>query len=413
MQNGSPVTSAPKILFLSSTWPHGKAFGGQLRALHISRALQQMGDVTVAVVSSDANDAEAQSQTCQEFRVLPPVLPRLQPNRGIIEKLRWALDPKYLNLHGYVALARDRERIVSSLGSYNLVWLSNSRTPNILQILTLPRSHLDVDDVPSTYLRSRSRNWVAFKKRFISVIQKFILKRREMRFKRRFTTISVCSEEDRNYLGGGDRIHVIPNGFERPTSVPVPNPVTHPPRIGFIGLYSYAPNLDGVRWFLKESWPAIRQAVPGIRFRLVGTDTDGPLKPADPDVDALGCIADPAAEIATWSLMIIPIRFGAGTRVKVADAFSRKCPVVSTSLGAFGYEVKDGKQLRLADTPQAFAAACLDMIQDPLSAAAIAERAWGEFLEKWTWDVVAPRVWEAAEDCLRLSFGREPCSKRR
>jgi glycosyltransferase involved in cell wall biosynthesis len=177
--------------------------------------------------------------------------------------------------------------------------------------------------------------------------------------------------------------------------------VANPPKIGFIGLYSYLPNLDGVRWFLLKCWPAIRLAVPGIRFRMIGKDTDGPLRPTAPNVDALGWVADPAAEIASWSAMVIPIRLGAGTRIKIADAFSRKCPVVSTSLGAFGYEVNDKQHLRIADDPAAFARACVELVRDRAGAAAMAERAWADFVVKWTWEAIAPRVWAAAEDCLR------------
>ena len=370
-----------------------------------------MGEVTVVVVGSDASDTVAQTKTSREFSVLPPVCPRVLPNRGLLKKVRWALDPSYLNLHGYVASLTDRERVISYLSEYDLVWILNSRVPSILQRWGWPHSHLDIDDVPSTYFRSHGGRGITY--RLKARIYRVLAKRRELRFKRRFTTLSVCSDEDRTYLGAGDRIHVIPNGFERPASVPVAQPLAEEPRIGFIGLCSYPPNADGVRWFLRDVWPTVRQAVTGVRFRLIGKNAEHLVDSSHPDVDALGWVEDPAAEIGTWSVMAIPIRFGGGTRVKIADAFSRKCPVVSTSLGAFGYGVEDGRQLRLADMPEAFAAACIELVRDRGRAAAMAERAWSEFLQKWTWDVVAPRVWEAAEDCLRLSFGRESCSKMR
>ncbi|MBA2271174.1 MAG: glycosyltransferase, partial [Chthoniobacterales bacterium] len=123
--------------------------------------------------------------------------------------------------------------------------------------------------------------------------------------------------------------------------------------------------------------------------------------------DALGFVEDPAAEIATWSAMVIPIRLGAGTRVKIADGFSRKCPVVSTQLGAFGYDVQHGLELLLVqdDDPVGFASACVSLLADPAKARAMAERAYAAFLEKWTWDAIAPRVWDAAEDCLRRATG--------
>jgi glycosyltransferase involved in cell wall biosynthesis len=390
----------PRILFLSSSWPRGDAFGGQLRALHTGRALKQVGDVTLTVVStSPANDAVA-LESAEEFDLRPPVVAEPTVESGLGPKLRRALDTRYLNVHGCAASPTDRARVAALAAQHDLVWVLNSRTPNILQQWQWPHSHLDVDDVPSTYLRTVARGGPTLAARWKARVQQRLLLRRERALRQRFTTLSVCSDEDRSYLGGGDQIHVIPNGFERPATVPVPNRA-QPPRLGFIGLYSYAPNLDGVRWFLNECWPSIQQAVPGVRFRLIGRETDGPLKPTEPGVDALGWMADPAAEIATWSAMVIPIRFGGGTRIKIVDAFSRKCPVIATSVGAFGYALEDGQQLRLADTPGQFAAACVELLRDPLKATTMADRAWREFLEKWTWDSIAPRIWAAAEDCLR------------
>ena len=133
-------------------------FGGQLRALHIARALKEVGDVTVAVVSADAGDPEAERRTREEFALEAAITPQIHPNRAALEKLRWAFDPKYLNLHGFVAAPADRERLVASLAKYDLVWVLNSRTPNILQIWDWPRAHLDLDDLPSSFLATEARN---------------------------------------------------------------------------------------------------------------------------------------------------------------------------------------------------------------------------------------------------------------
>ena len=195
-------------------------------------------------------------------------------------------------------------------------------------------------------------------------------------------------------------MHVIPNGFERPARPPVRKPVT-PPRIGFIGIFDYAPNLGGIQWFVRECWPRIKRELPDARLRLVGRHSDGPLKPDGPDIDGLGWVANTDGEMATWSSMVVPLQLGAGTRGKIAHAFSAKCPVVSTSLGAYGYEVESGRELLLADTPEDFASACVGLVRRPPEAMAMAERAWAQFLGKWTWDAIRPRIWAAAEDCLR------------
>ncbi|HEY0341870.1 MAG TPA: glycosyltransferase, partial [Steroidobacteraceae bacterium] len=91
-------------------------------------------------------------------------------------------------------------------------------------------------------------------------------------------------------------------------------------------------------------------------------------------------------EMSTWSVSIVPVLTGGGTRIKIAEAFSRKCPVVSTTLGAYGYEVTDGRELFLADSPAAFAEKCLRILSDTTQASRLSESGWQKFNECWTWD---------------------------
>jgi glycosyltransferase involved in cell wall biosynthesis len=115
----------------------------------------------------------------------------------------------------------------------------------------------------------------------------------------------------------------------------------------------------------------------------------------------LGFVEDPASEIASWSAMVVPVLHGAGTRVKIADAFSRRCPVVSTPLGAFGYRVESGRELLIAGTASDFAAACISLIRNRETGKKMAEQAFKAFLQNWTWDSITPSVRAAAEEALR------------
>ncbi|MBV9339493.1 MAG: glycosyltransferase [Acidobacteria bacterium] len=183
-----------------------------------------------------------------------------------------------------------------------------------------------------------------------------------------------------------------------------------PPRIGFIGHLSHLPNREGIHWFVRECWPVIKTEIGDARLRLVGPGSDGSLKPAGADIEGLGRLANPSEEIRTWSVMIVPIRGGTGTRVKIAEGFSQKCPIVSTSFGARGYDARDGREMCLADSAETFAQACVSIIRQPEKAAQMTERAWRQFLERWNWEAIHPAVWRAAEDCMRLT-GRSRTSR--
>jgi glycosyltransferase involved in cell wall biosynthesis len=397
------MRSPIRILYLAPCWATGRAYGSMLRTSQIARALQALGQVDFVVVKpADDEDEHSAALSAEDSLGVHRIINlRWVGSHSLWERMRDGFDTAFMGSEGQLVDPEDRTFVLSSLPRYDLVWIHLVSTANAFRQWLWPRSVMDIDDIPSAFLQTLRQNHAGVAARFRTTIRQHVAKRRERRLGDRFTTLSVCSEYDRRYLGL-DGVHVIPNGFARPDHEPTRQP-SQSPRLGFIGIFDYAPNIDSIRWFVEECWPRIKQHVPDARFRLVGSGSDRPLGPSGRDIDGLGWVDDAEAEIATWSAMVVPTRIGAGTRVKIAEGFSRKCPIVSTSLGAYGYGVTDGQELLLADSAEDFANACVRVIQQPQEAAAMADRAWQQFLEQWTWDAIRPRVWGAAEDCLRAS----------
>ena len=111
-----------------------------------------------------------------------------------------------------------------------------------------------------------------------------------------------------------------------------------------------------------------------------------------PGVEGLGWVEDSDAEMATWACTVVPIFEGGGTRLKISHAWSRKCPVVSTALGAFGYDPLHNRELLLADTAADFATACLKLIDNPSEGRRLADNAYEAFLSRWTWEANLPTL---------------------
>jgi glycosyltransferase involved in cell wall biosynthesis len=172
------------------------------------------------------------------------------------------------------------------------------------------------------------------------------------------------------------------------------------PRIGFLGNCTYLPNESGIKWFIHEVWPAIKGKLPSAQLRLVGRASEGYLTKLGPDIIGLGWLEDPGEEIASWSVMIVPIKVGSGTRVKVAEGFARKCAVVATVIGAFGYEVSHGEEILLAESAEDFASACLLLLNNSQLRETLAENAHQRFLERWTWDLFEDTVRVVLQRCL-------------
>ncbi len=390
----------PKILYVSETWTHG----AQVRYLSILQALRQVGTVEVAMLINPVANYASTSMLGSPMPVAYTFETRLEPNNTLAQKLKFALDPRTDYPYGLAVSREGHEQLARSVEEFDLIWFFKQRSADMFPNASWRCSVVDVDDVQSTYERAVLRlGRPADRLRALRAF--YVWRRRERLLDGRFDVLTVCTEEDKNYLrrlGVHCPIHVIPNGFEKPGLEPVRNPAT-PPRIGFIGGFDHLPNREGVTWFLKYCWPEIKRNVPQARLRLIGQGGDKFCDVATPDVDRLGWLPTPSDEIKTWAVMVVPIRVGAGTRVKIAQGFSEKCPIVSTSFGALGYGAVDGRQMYLADSARAFSRACIKAICEPEEASRMAQRAWIEFQEKWTWDAIYPRVWAAAEDCLRLN----------
>jgi glycosyltransferase involved in cell wall biosynthesis len=331
--------------------------------------------------------------------------PTYRPKKGITEKLQWTLDPRSDYPYGIGIDPDVADGLQRVFQQYDLIWFFRLRAAEVFPNAIWPRSVVDIDDLPTTYEQAALLAAKGPRESFKISRRLFAWKRRERLLGDRFTVLSVCSEEDRQYLcqfSPKASVHVIPNGFTTPARKPK-RCLAVPPRIGFIGLFDFLPNRDGISWFIDNCWPSIKSRVPQVKLRLIGEDKGGWLNYFGPDVDRLGWLANTSDEMKTWSAMVVPIRIGAGTRIKIAHGFSEGCPVVSTTFGAYGYGAVDGREIYLADSPSDFANACIRAICDPESASRVSETAWRMFLKQWTWDSIRPRVWLATEECLRKS----------
>ena len=105
------------------------------------------------------------------------------------------------------------------------------------------------------------------------------------------------------------------------------------------------------------------------------------------------------------SVFLCPIFAGAGVRVKILEAFASGIPVVATPLGAEGLDAAHGRELLLAGSAEEFAAATLDLFDNPERAQQIARNARRAVEEKWDWQVVLPRLEEAYYAALRRCRG--------
>jgi polysaccharide biosynthesis protein PslH len=365
--------------------------------LNIARLLRRVGKVAFVVTDNYERELDAKIPDFEFEIKLIARLNRSSP-RTMKNWVKHELAAGCLETEGFEVCERDQRVMSRLMAESDIRWVHGLQTANMFGIYQWPRSILDIDDIPSRSFASRARTAETFSRKMINYRRALIWWHRERVLGKRFNITAVTSKADLRYLRRVSSVTVVPNGFNAPGEH-YPKMLVDPPRIGFIGTLNWFPNKDGIEWFARQVWHHVKREVPSVRLRLVGEKSIQSFSSMGPDIDGLGWVEDPAREIATWSAMIVPIRCGAGTRVKIADAFSKKCPVVSTSLGAFGYEVLNGVDIMLADDSRRFASACVTLLKNANLGAILCENAWNKFRQNWTWDSIGKTVCDAVYQC--------------
>lgn len=145
--------------------------------------------------------------------------------------------------------------------------------------------------------------------------------------------------------------------------------------VGFIGQLDYAVNVYSLAWFLDKIWPAVLQARPEAKFHIAGRGGTRPERwTRVPGVVYHGEVEDAIAFQQKCRVMVVPTLGASGLRIKLLEAMAAGRPVVTTSAGAEGLDIVDGKQVLVADDAAGFAEATVRLLADnDLSDSLVAE----------------------------------------
>lgn len=228
------------------------------------------------------------------------------------------------------------------------------------------------------------------------------LRREELEVYRNADGVYLCSELDQQRIRNEiPEVHsvVIPNSANVDFYQPRPSdPRPDRRSVVFFGLLSYLPNIDGLIHFVNEVWPRIVAAHPEARFKIIGGGAPPAIQAlARPGIELAGFVPDLRPHLAEAAVVVVPLRVGGGTRLKIVEAAAMGKAIVSTTLGAEGIEAVSGRDLILADQPEDFAQAVNSLLQQP----EVAERL-GASARKM---VVEGYSWSAASQALEAFYG--------
>jgi glycosyltransferase involved in cell wall biosynthesis len=165
-----------------------------------------------------------------------------------------------------------------------------------------------------------------------------------------------------------------------------------PASLVFLGSMDWMPNIDGALWFAEKIWPEIKEKVPGATWTIVGrkpTAAIQALATADPAIRVTGTVEDVRPYLAEAELMIVPLRVGGGTRIKIYEGMAAGVPVISTTIGAEGLCIRHGENIVLADDPEAFARMTIDLLAQKKRREALGQAGQALVRDHFSWRSVA------------------------
>ena len=392
-----------KILYVSPMPASPARFGAQARIQGLMTQLTQRHDLTAVMLVDNECAVEECRRAMQAYCCDVVLVPRPYEGEGLRKRLlqlqslastrswerRSSAVPGLQPALDRVLRAKRFDLVnleFSSLGECRL----RQAPPNE----RLPRLVVDSHNIDYELARQYARAGRSLTHRLYAGVNWRKLRWEELGTYRDADGIYLCSAEDERRLLDvipRARTAVIPNAADVDYYQPRP---TDPPPDGrtvvFFGLLSYAPNVDAVIYFVQNIWPRVAEAHPEARLKIIGGKPPRSLQLlAGPRVELTGFVPDLRPHVAAATAVVVPLRLGGGTRLKIVEAMAMGKAIVSTTLGAEGIKAMPWRDLVIEDQPQAFADAVNRLLGDPELAARIGQSARSLAVERYSWSAAA------------------------
>jgi len=383
-----------RILFVAPQMPHPTNGGAAIRNWHLMQAAAEAGHVVHLITPTHFRtglDAPPQPLTVPTFR------------RTVAHRLRdlvCSREPDLAHRLGAYRLRPEIARRCREYG-YDLIQVEGLEMWPSIADNDIPVIY-DAHNAEATLQRRiAARAWQDGQviRAAYSTMQAGKLHRYEASMMRRAARTIAVSDSDASALrrlAPAAILAMVPIGVDTAHySRASPMIPVHAADIVFTGTLDYRANEDAATWFVRAVWPVIRRSRPAASCAFVGRNPGVALRRLDgyDGIAVTGAVPDDRPYMATASVYILPIRFGAGVRVKLLNAMSMACPIIATPAACEGVAVRDGQHLAIAaPEPIPFAKAVLALLDDPQRGDVLGQAARRFVAEQYDWSVCTPKM---------------------
>lgn len=359
-----------RTLLVSPYSPYPLIFGGAIRTYHVLKMFAELSEVTLVGYRNWHDEGSAEEhlrEFCTHVHMLdgPPV--DIHPKWLL--QARGTLSPRTFQYYSFYSrqLQQLIDRVLNAT-RFNWIVIEQSqmayftiRQPGALRVL-------DLQNIEHELLARRAPVQHNPLRRAALMLEAAKFRRDELKIYRDADLIFTPSERERDALRalpGMPQVESLPNSidsdyFSLRTEEPDSNEIT------FVGSTHVDANRDGVNFFVRKILPLIEQRVPDVRLSIVGGDPPAEIRAygEQPNITVTGFVSDVRTYMARARVMVVPLRSGGGTRLKILESLSFGLPTVSTTIGAEGIDVVNERDILLADDPHGFADAVVRLLSD-------------------------------------------------
>jgi len=384
--------------------------GGDLRSFNILRQLAKSEDVIFFSYYDGPADAEYESKLQEQ---LPGSIcvsmgrgQSGQVSRGIDYLRRLPEQAPYAVSRFGSGKVRERLRSCLSQKRADVVvadFLDSA--VNLPEYLEVP-SVLFQHNVESEIWRRHATHGSSGLKKLIYGVEFSKMLRYEKKAVTQFDHVIAVSDHDKKLMSAwveAKRITVVPTGVDTEQFCPGQQPGPEKPLVVFVGAMDWEPNVDAVNYFCAEIWPKVLAKVPGTHFRIVGRNPDRRVRAlAGASVEVTGRVPSVAEHLREASVVVVPLRVGGGTRIKIYEAMAVGKAVVSTTVGAEGLDVHHRQDIVLSDQPDDFAESVAALLRDAGARGRLG-RAATELAAKHGWPLIGAKFKEILQNVIGKS----------
>jgi glycosyltransferase involved in cell wall biosynthesis len=386
-----------KILMLVPFLPNIQTSGGQTRWYNIIKYLSKNHDITLFSLKKDESEKRFVPELkkyCKKVKVFSrPKSPWTLKNILLAELGFYPLVViRNFSFAEKKAVKKELEKekydLIHAEAFYVMPHISATNVPTILVEQTIEYmvyKHYVDNEVP-----------LILKPLYMLDVLK--LKFWEKYYWKKADKLVAVSGEDRQAMQKlipGISVDIVPNGVDADFYASKKLEKKDPPRVMYgVTNFEWLQNVEAVDLLIKKVWPKIHKEVPEAKLWIVGRripERIVKLSEEKSDIEVTESIEDARDAYLSATVMVTPIKGSGGTRLKILEAMAAGLPVVSTSIGVAGLDLKHGKQVLISDKVSGLAKQAVEVIRNKKLAEKIGEEGRKFVKENFDWKAVVKR----------------------